>query len=69
VRISRWERSFPQYVVGHTERLGHIEGELNPDGVFIAGMGYRGIGIPACIDQGRTAAVEAILHVLEHRAD
>ncbi len=69
VRISRWHQAFPQYVVGHTERLGHIEGQLNPDGVFIAGMGYRGIGIPACIDQGRTAGVEAILHVLEHRAD
>lgn len=69
VRITRWDRAFPQYVVGHTERLGHIEGVLNPDGVFIAGMGYRGIGIPACIDQGRSAAVEAILHVLEHRSD
>jgi len=67
VRISRWERAFPQYVVGHTDRLAHIEGQLNPDGVFIAGMGYRGIGIPACIDQGRSAGVEAILHVLEHR--
>ena len=67
VRISRWEQGFPQYVVGHTERLGHIEGQLNPDGVFIAGMGYRGIGIPACIDQGRSAGVDAILHVLEHR--
>lgn len=67
VRISRWEQAFPQYVVGHTERLGHIEGQLNPDGVFIAGMGYRGIGIPACIDQGRSAGVDAILHVLEHR--
>ena len=67
VRISRWDRAFPQYVVGHTERLGHIEGQLNPDGVFLAGMGYRGIGIPACIDQGRSAGVDAILHVLEHR--
>jgi oxygen-dependent protoporphyrinogen oxidase len=67
VRISRWQQAFPQYVVGHNERLGHIEGQLNPDGVFIAGMGYRGIGIPACIDQGRSAGVDAILHVLEHR--
>ena len=65
VRISRWDRAFPQYVVGHTDRLHQIEGQLNPDGVFIAGMGYRGIGIPACIDQGRSAAVEAILHVLD----
>lgn len=67
VRISRWPDAFPQYLIGHTERLGHIEGQLNPAGVFIAGMGYRGIGIPACIDQGRTAGVEAILHVLENR--
>lgn len=66
VRISRWEQAFPQYLVGHTERLAHIEGELNPDGVFLAGMGYRGIGIPACIDGGRSAAVDAILHVLDH---
>ena len=65
VRISRWERAFPQYVVGHLDRLAHIEGHLNPDGIFLAGMGYRGIGIPACIDQGRSAGVEAILHVLE----
>lgn len=65
VRISRWERAFPQYLIGHLEGLDRIEGHLNPTGVFIAGMGYRGIGIPACIDQGRTAAVEAILHVLE----
>jgi len=69
VRISRWQNAFPQYVVGHNERLGHIEGQLNPNGVFIAGMGYRGIGIPACIDQGRSAGVDAILHVLEHRPD
>ena len=65
VRISRWERAFPQYVVGHLDRLHQIEGQLNPDGVFLAGMGYRGIGIPACIDQGRSAAVEAILYVLD----
>ena len=67
IRVSRWERAFPQYVTGHGERLGHIEGQLNPDGVFLAGMGYRGIGIPACIDQGRSAGVDAILHVLDGR--
>jgi len=64
-RIARWDNAFPQYVAGHTERLSQIEGELNPSGVFLAGMGYRGIGIPACIDQGRSAGVDAILHVLD----
>jgi len=65
VRVSRWERAFPQYLVGHSDRLARIEGQLNPAGIFIAGMGYRGIGVPACIDQGRSAAVEAVLHALE----
>lgn len=64
-RISRWPGAFPQYTVGHLDRVAQIEGDLNPDGVFIAGMGYRGIGIPACIDQGRNAAVSAVLHLLE----
>jgi len=64
-RISRWPGAFPQYTVGHLDRVAQIEGDLNPDGIFIAGMGYRGIGIPACIDQGRTAAVSAVLHLLE----
>jgi len=64
-RISRWPGAFPQYTVGHLERLAQVEGELNPAGVFLAGMSYRGIGIPASIDAGRSAAVEAILHVLD----
>ena len=64
-RISRWPSAFPQYLAGHLDRLARAEGELNPSGVFLAGMSYRGIGIPANIDQGRTAAVSAILHVIE----
>lgn len=64
-RISRWPDAFPQYVVGHLDRLAQIEGHLNPAGIFVAGMSYRGIGIPASIDAGRSAAVEAILHVLD----
>lgn len=65
VRISRWPKAFPQYLTGHLDRLAAAEGSLNPAGVFLAGMSYRGIGIPANIDQGRTAAVSAILHVLD----
>ena len=64
-RITRWPQAFPQYEVGHIDRVARVEGELNPDGLFLAGMAYRGIGIPANIDSGRTAAVQAILHVLE----
>lgn len=67
-RITRWPGAFPQYTPGHLDRVAAAEGVLNPDGVFLAGMGYRGIGIPANIDQGRTAGVSAILHVLDDGA-
>ena len=63
-RITRWPASFPQYLTGHLDRLAFAEEELNPSGIFLAGMSYRGIGIPANIDQGRSAAVSAILHLL-----
>ncbi len=66
-RVSRWPGAFPQYTIGHLDRLAQLEGDLNPAGVFVAGMSYRGIGIPACIDQGRSAAVDAVLHLLGAR--
>jgi oxygen-dependent protoporphyrinogen oxidase len=58
VRISRWPRSFPQYEPHHLERVALIERVAADDlpSVRLAGAAYRGIGIPACIDQGRGAA-------------
>jgi oxygen-dependent protoporphyrinogen oxidase len=58
VRITRWPRSFPQYEPGHLGRVAHLEArvaEWRPD-VALAGAAYRGVGIPACIRQGREAA-------------
>jgi oxygen-dependent protoporphyrinogen oxidase len=58
VRVSRWPRSFPQYEPHHLERVARIERITAGDlpSVRLAGAAYRGIGIPACIDQGRRAA-------------
>ena len=55
VRVSRWPRSFPQYEPHHLERVALIERDGAGDlpSVRLAGAAYRGIGIPACIDQGR----------------
>lgn len=64
-RITRWPASFPQYTAGHLDRLAQAEGILNPAGVFLSGMSYRGIGIPANIDAGRSAAVSAVLFLLD----
>ena len=63
VRISRWRDSFPQYHVGHVDRVALIDEQLAPSGIFAAGASIAGIGIPACIHQGRTAAREAIAYL------
>ena len=60
-RIARWPRSFPQYTVGHLERVAAIDSGLAREtpGLFVAGAAYRGVGIPACIAQGKAAAAKA----------
>jgi oxygen-dependent protoporphyrinogen oxidase len=58
VRVSRWPRSFPQYRPGHLERIDEADRLLaaRAPTVVLAGAAYRGLGIPACIRQGQTAA-------------
>jgi oxygen-dependent protoporphyrinogen oxidase len=57
-RVARWPRSFPQYAVGHLERVASIDAALAAavPGVVLAGAAYRGVGIPACIAQASAAA-------------
>ncbi len=62
VRISRWERSLPQYRPGHLELVTEIEQALAHDAPWLRATGAwaRGLGIPACIHQGRRAALDTI---------
>ncbi len=55
VRISRWRDAFPQYRPHHLDLVSAVEAAL-PGGLVVAGAGYRGIGIPACIRQARRIA-------------
>lgn len=56
-RVHRWERSMPQYLVGHLERLAALEKILTEQpGLFLSGAAYRGIGLPDCIRQGALTA-------------
>jgi oxygen-dependent protoporphyrinogen oxidase len=55
VRVSRWDRSLPQYAVGHAAVVEEAEAALPPT-VVLAGAAYRGVGLPACIRDGRDAA-------------
>jgi oxygen-dependent protoporphyrinogen oxidase len=57
IEVAKWERSMPQYEVGHLDRVDEIErlaGEL--PGLALAGNPYRGAGIPDCIRSGEAAA-------------
>jgi len=55
--VSRWNKSMPQYEVGHLERIAKIEHESSKvGGLTLAGNSYRGAGIPDCIKSGEAAA-------------
>ena len=56
-RVARWELGFTQYTVGHLDRVDLIEDSLERDcpTLAVAGAAYRGLGLPACIRQGRDA--------------
>ncbi len=64
-RITRWENSMPQYQVGHLQRLKQIRQDLAAfrPGVFLAGAGYQGVGIPDCIQQGKDAVQQVMEYV------
>lgn len=65
VRISRWPASFPQYRPRHFVEVERIEHALTTraPGVVVAGASYRGIGIPACIQQANAAAARVAAHL------
>lgn len=66
-RVFRYERSNPQPVLGHKERLARIRAEL-PSGVFVAGAPYDGVGVPDCVHQARTTA-QQVLALLAERGE
>ena len=57
-RVSEWRRCLPQYRPGHLDRCDEIDEWLARDtpGLTVAGASMRGLGLPACVRQGRAAA-------------
>jgi oxygen-dependent protoporphyrinogen oxidase len=58
MRVSRWPRGFPQYAENHLKRVAAIDLALaeGMPRLALAGAMLRGIGVPACIREGRAAA-------------
>jgi oxygen-dependent protoporphyrinogen oxidase len=63
-RLFRFPRQSPQYEVGHLERVAAIDQRVaGIPGLFVAGSGFRAIGIPDCIADGRATAARAASYV------
>jgi protoporphyrinogen/coproporphyrinogen III oxidase len=59
-RVYRWRQSSPQHEVGHRARLNAIDQRLaHYTGLFVTGSGFRGVGIPDCVADGRATARQA----------
>src|SRR6266542_144521 len=59
-RVFRWRLAGAQHNVGQIARTAEIESRLAQlGGLFVAGSGFRSVGIPDCIVDGRAAAAAA----------
>lgn len=57
VRINRYPSAMPRYAVGHLKIVDRIEQLAQKvPGLYLAGNGYRGLGIPDCVHSAEIAA-------------
>ncbi len=60
-RVYRWERENAQHEVGHLARIEQIDRVLAAHpGLFLTGSGFRGVGIPDCVADGRATARKVV---------
>lgn len=66
--VFRWERSLPQYGVGHRTRIADVrEWLLNTPGLAVCGAAYEGVGIAACIGSAQAAVSTVVAQLAERR--
>jgi len=59
--VTRWMDGQPQYNVGHLDRVARIKAAVAAvPGLEVCGASYDGVGIPAVIASGRTAAAAVL---------
>lgn len=66
VKVTKWINAMPRYDLAHNEALQELLSQFDKKypNLFIAGCSYFGVGIGACIDNGKTTA-EKTIHVLK----
>ncbi|MCG8395890.1 protoporphyrinogen oxidase [Bacillus atrophaeus] len=65
--VTRWNESMPQYHVGHKQRIKKVREALAASypGVYMTGASFEGVGIPDCIDQGKSAVSDVLAYLFE----
>ncbi|MBI5058081.1 MAG: protoporphyrinogen oxidase [Nitrospirae bacterium] len=64
IRVYRWEKAIPQYMLGHSKKIMLIEKRLRSyPGLYLTGNAYRGIGMNDCVESGYKLADEIIAHL------
>ena len=60
-QVIRWPKSFPQYEIGHSNKVDQIQKLLRDEapGIFVAGAAFNGLGLSACIRDGKVNAQRA----------
>ena len=63
-KVYRWPRCLPEYGLGHLDRLKEVERHVTGQpGLFLAGNGYHGVGIPDCVQSAGGAAGGAVRYL------
>ena len=63
-RVYRWPRAGAQHIVGHGARMAELVERLHAHaGLLVAGSGFRAVGVPDCVADGRAAAAQAADYV------
>jgi oxygen-dependent protoporphyrinogen oxidase len=62
--VQRWGGGLPQYPPGHVDRVATVRAALaGLPGLALAGAAYDGVGIPACVASGESAAESVLKHL------
>jgi len=54
-RVQRWPHALPQYHAGHADLVREVRHGAEEQNIWLAGMTYDGVGVPASIGSGRLA--------------
>ncbi len=65
--VHRWRGAMPQYELGHLDRVHRIRGGL-PQGIFVVGAAYDGVGIADTIRGANETASGAATHLRAREA-